>query len=292
MANIKTLIPDVQQMLTTKGWFTDTLAAEFGRSVGLRLQEQYSGEHKGSLRMSRLGTQCPCALWYSVHHPEMAQPFEPWAQNKFSFGHIIEVWAITLAKAAGHTVTGEQDAVYLDGVEGHRDCIVDGCLVDVKSTSSRGFLKHKSGLLASDDMFGYLDQLDAYTVASMDDPLLEVKDKAYLWSIHKELGHMHLYEHKVRSENILQRVTEYKAITAKSEAPPCRCGTVTESYGNTGLDTRASYNLFKYCCFPKLRCFLYSDGPKYLTQVLVRPRRKDGTLIPEVDKNGNIVYNS
>jgi hypothetical protein len=245
--------------------------------------------------MSRLGPQCPCALWYSVHHPELAEPFQPWTQNKFSFGHMIEVWAITLAKAAGHSVTGEQDAVFLDGVEGHRDCIVDGCLVDVKSTSGRGFLKHKSGLLATDDMFGYLDQLDAYTTASLDDPLLEVKDKAYLWSIHKELGHMDLYEHKVtdrRQAQIIQRVDEYKGIVGRDSPPKCTCETVADgSSGNIQLGVQASYSAFKYCCNPHVRCFLYANGPRYLVKVVRRPTRQDGSLIPEVDKEGKFVYN-
>jgi hypothetical protein len=292
MANIKTLIPDVQQLLTTKGWMTDTLAQEFGRLLGLRLQEQFSGEHKRTLRMSRLGPQCPCALWYSVHNPGLAEPFQPWTENKFSFGHMIEVWAITLAKAAGHSVTGEQDAVFLDGVEGHRDCIVDGCLVDVKSTSSRGFLKFKDGTLGQNDDFGYLDQLDAYTVASLDDPLLEVKDKAYLWPIQKELGHMCLYEHKVRETHIRSRVSSYKDIVERGEAPPCTCGDLPEGKsGNRVLDVKASYNSYKFCCNPNIRVFIYANGPKYFTNIVKRPTRQDGSLIPEVDKEGKFVYN-
>src|SRR6266849_6159935 len=40
-----------------------------------------------------------------------------------------------MAKAAGHEVLGEQDELTLDGVVGHRDCVIDGCIVDVKTTS-------------------------------------------------------------------------------------------------------------------------------------------------------------
>lgn len=286
MANISTLITDVQQLLTTKGWFNETLANEFGRLVSVRLQEQFNtSQRTGTLRLSRLGPQCPCALWYSVHHPELAEKLPPWAEFKYSYGHIIEVWAITLAKAAGHSVTGEQDAVFLDGIEGHRDCIVDGCLVDVKSASSLGFLKFKNKTIAQDDSFGYLDQLDAYTVASLDDPLLEVKDKAYIWGVEKQLGHMVLYEHAVRPVHIRQRIEEYKRVISLDVPPRCSCETTADGKsGNIKLGVRASYSPFKYCCFPYLRTFLYANGPVYLTKVVRKPD------VTEIGKDGRIIF--
>lgn len=286
MASITTLITDVQQLLSTKGWFTDALAKEHAHSVALRLQEQFTDRPHRGLRLSGLGPKCPRHLWYSVHHPELAEPFPPWAENKFSFGHMIEAWAITTAKAAGHTVTGEQDAVYLDDIKGHRDCIIDGCLVDVKGVSGRQFLKFKTKSLATEDTFGYLDQLDAYLVASVADPLLQVKDKAYDWAVHKELGHQCLYEHRLREDHIKERIRSYKEIVRQLSPPPCSCGIVEEGKsGNRKLDTRASYSAWKYCCFPYLRTFLYANGPIYLTTVVRKPD------VTEIDKFGRIVYN-
>lgn len=291
MASINTLIPDVQQLLTTKGWFTDALAREFSLSLSKRLQEQFGLEpRKKGLRLSQIGwPSCPCALWHSVHHPELHEPFQPWAENKFAFGHITEVWALTLAKAAGHTVTGEQDAVYADGIKGHRDCVVDGCIVDVKSAASRSFQEFKSGSFV--DNFGYLDQLDSYLLASLGDPLVYVKDRSYLWPIDKQLGHMCLYEHRFKEQNIRSRIVECKRIANLTEPPRCECNTTTEgSSGNIRLEFPSNYNSFKYCCKPGLRTFVYSKGPLHFTKVVKVPTYK-GVPLLEVDKYGKVVYN-
>ena len=190
-----------------------------------------------------------------------------------------------LSKAAGHEVTGEQDEVEVDGILGHRDCVIDGCIVDVKSSSSRGFDKFKSGTIAQDDGFGYLDQLDGYLVGSAHDPLVRVKDRAYLLAIDKQLGRMCLYEHICREARIRERIAAYKHIVAQDQPPACQCGTVPDGKsGNIKLDTRASYSAYKYCCFPNLRTFIYSDGPRYLTQVIRPPD------VMEVDKHGKVVF--
>lgn len=236
-----------------------------------------------------MGPRCPCALWHSIHHPERAEAMPPWAEVKFSFGHIIEGLAIALAKAAGHEVVGEQDAVSVDGVVGHRDCIIDGCLVDVKSASSRAFDKFKTGKIKEDDTFGYLDQLDGYLLGSAEDPLLTVKDRGYLLAIDKQLGHMCLYEHWHLPENerrLRDRISCYRKIITGDVPPPCECGTVPEGKsGNIKLDIKASYNMYKHCCFPELRTFLYSNGPVYLTHVARKPD------VLEVDQYGKPVYN-
>jgi len=208
--------------------------------------------------------------------------------------------AITWARACGHEVTGEQDELTLDGISGHRDCIIDGCLVDVKSTSTLSFLKFKDKLLDKVDPngrpydgFGYLDQLDGYLAASIDDPLLRVKDRGYILAIDKQLGHMCLYEHTYRPDHIRERIAAYKAIVALDRPPSCTCETVPDGQsGNIKLGVTASYSPFKYICFPNLRTFLYSDGPRYLTRVVRRPQRRDGSFITEVDKHGKVVYNN
>lgn len=293
MKRINTLIIDIQYLLTQRGWVTDGLSEDFSRLVAARLREQFEPRSvKPTLRLSRMGPMCPCALWYSIHHPELAEPLPPWAEFKYSFGHIIEAQAIMLSKAAGHTVVGEQDELSLDGIIGHRDCVIDGCVVDVKSTSSFGFKKFKDGTLWQDDQFGYLDQLDGYVLASREDPLVTVKDKGYLLAIDKQLGHMAVYEHEIREQSIRERIRDYKRIVGECEAPACTCGTVSDGKsGNIRLDIKSSYSAYKHQCFPNLRTFLYADGPRYLTKVVKRPIRADGTPIPEVDRNNNYVYN-
>jgi hypothetical protein len=193
---------------------------------------------------------------------------------------------LALAKAAGHDVRGEQDEIILDGIRGHRDCVIDGCIVDVKSSSSRSFIKFKDGSIKDNDSFGYLDQLDAYLLGSADDPLVTVKDKAYLLAIDKQLGHMVLYEHTLREQHIRNRISAYRAISERTDPPTCECGTVADGKsGNIKLDIKASYSAYKHCCFPRLRTFIYADGPRYLIKVVRKPD------VIEVDKFGKIVYN-
>jgi len=287
MKSIYTLVPDMQELLTKKGWFVPELTKEFSHEISIRLNQQFNKESTApTLRLSQMGPRCPKALWHSIHTPEEAELLPPWAECKFAFGNIIEALAISLAKAAGHTVTGEQDELFVDGIRGHRDCIIDGCIVDVKSCSSRSYQKFKDATLGQDNPFGYLDQLDGYVVGSLNDPLVTCKDKGYLLAIDKTLGHMCLYEHAIKEQRIRDRIREYKQIVGLPSPPECTCGTQFDGKsGNIKLDVKASYNNYKYCCNPRLRTFLYASGPVYLTKVVRKPD------VPEIDRHGKIVYN-
>jgi hypothetical protein len=272
--NISTLIADVYEYIQKHG------VPDAPISVPAR-EEQATP----SLRLSGMGPRCPCALWHSIHHPELAETLPPWATFKYAYGHIIEALAIQLAKAAGHIVEGEQDVLEVDGIKGHRDCVIDGCIVDVKSTTTLGFQKFKDGSIKENDPFGYLDQIDGYLVGSLQDPVVTVKDKGYLWAIDKQLGHMVLHQHEIRQPHIHRRIAEYKSIVGQSNPPSCTCGTQPDGKsGNIMLDTRASYSPFKWTCFPNLRCFLYSNGPRYLSRVERKPE------VVEVNKDGKIIY--
>lgn len=282
---IQTLITDIYDVIERDGpRLYSGVSEEIERRVAPDLAESHGGR-AGTLRLSRLGLRCPCALWHEVNHPELAEALPPWAIFKYSYGHILEAMAIHLAKKAGHTVTGEQDELRVDGIVGHRDCVIDGCIVDVKSTSSISFKKFKDKSLAQNDSFGYLDQLDGYLVGSLQDPLVTDKEHAYILAIDKQLGHMCLYEHYIREQQIRERIKKYKEIVERTTPPDCECGTkdVGRS-GNVGLDTKASYSAYKWQCFPGLRCFLYADGPVYLTKVVRKPD------VTEIDKDGKIIY--
>jgi hypothetical protein len=255
------------------GWFTEDLSNSLGSEISLRMQATF-GERKDppSLRLSKMGEMCPRHLWYSVHHPELAEELPAPAIIKFSYGHTIEALAIALAKAAGHEVTGEQDELVVDGIKGHRDCVLDGCIVDVKSCSSRMFEKFEKKYIANDDPFGYLAQLDGYMVGSTDDPLVRTKDHGYILAIDKTLGKMVLYEHRLRESFIHTRIADYKRVTALQEPPRCACETVPDGKsGNIKLAVRASYSPYKHICFPSLRTFQYASGPVFLTHVARLP---------------------
>lgn len=290
MKHISTLITDIYELLNRRdGWFTDELASQFSSEVSRRLQAQFAEDHslRKTLRLSKLGNYCSRELWYSVNQPELAEKFPPWASNKFSYGHILEAWAITLAKAAGHTVEGEQDELIVDGIKGHRDCVIDGCVVDVKSCSSRQFEKLDKKTLATEDPFGYLYQLDAYLVGSARDPLVTVKDTGYLLGIDKTLGHMVLYQHARRELEVRERIARYKDIVGLATPPACSCEVEPEGKsGNIKLGTKASYSAYKWSCFPHLRAFLYSKGPVYLSHIARMPD------VPEISQDGRVLTRS
>lgn len=286
MKSIDTLIKDVQEVLNdTSGSFARDIAEGTCGEVHPRLVAQFAEKQAGgTLRLSAMGEKCPRQLWASVHSPSSQEPLPAHAKLKYTYGHVIEALLIALAKAAGHEVTGEGDELYVDGVKGHRDCVIDGCIVDVKSTSSMGFAKFKDKSIAQNDPFGYLDQLDGYLVGSQQDDLVRVKDRAYLWACDKTLGHMCLYQHTLREGNIEERIRKYKEITALPEPPACTCKTVADGKsGNIKLGTVASYNPYKWFCNPHLRCFLYASGPVYLTKVVRTPD------VPEINKEGVVI---
>lgn len=292
LKSIVTLVTDIHSLIKSKeeGWFDANLSRSLSEDLALRLSGQFGQKARTpTLRMSAMGPRCPKALWYSIHHPELAEPLQPWAEIKFAFGHVVEALAVTLAKAAGHEVTGEQDELKLDGIVGHRDCVIDGCIVDVKSASSISFNSFKSGEIKNRDSFGYLDQLDGYVIASRKDPLVKFKDVGYLLVIDKQLGHMTLFKHEVtdeRERTLRERIANYTRIVSLGDPPYCECKIIpVGASGNLGLDFKAGYSAFKHCCHPHLRTFLYASGPVFLTKVTRKPDVK------EVDRNGKVVYN-
>lgn len=291
LKNITTLIRDIYHVVESEeGWLTEANAEGLTGELGRQLVQSSGQKDSGAvLRLSQMGEKCPSQLWHSIHTPSLGEKLPAAARIKYTYGHVIEALVIAMAKAAGHEVTGEQDVLYLDGVKGHRDCVIDGCTVDVKSASSMAYKKFKDGSIKMDDPFGYLAQLDGYCLAAADDPLVRVKDRGYLLAVDKTLGHMCLYEHRVRPEFIHDRIAEYKQIVSLDKPPECRCGTVADGKsGNIKLDMRASYNPFKHECAErrgqKLRTFLYASGPVYLTKVVRKPD------VPEVDRNGKLIY--
>jgi hypothetical protein len=283
-------VPDIQALLKRKDrWFELRHSQAWADAIATQGVKQFiRGPEVPQLRISGLGPKCPKALWHSVHTPELAEPFPPWAELKFAFGDVIEALAIQLARASGHEVTGEQDELWADGVKGHRDCVIDGAVVDVKSCNSRQFEKFKRKQVKGDPFIGgYLDQLGGYILGSQSDPLVRSKDRGFILAINKELGHVALYEHRFdecECIRLRQRIIECKRVVGLHSPPPCQCGTLASgASGNIRLDTVASYNPYKFCCFPTLRVFVYAEGPAYLTHVERKPD------VTEVNRLGEVI---
>lgn len=283
--DIRTLIPDIYSVLEQGHEFSRDFSEDLATAITKRLGAQSKLDAlPPTLRLSKLGPRCPKAFWYSIHKPEMAESLPGPAIFKFQYGHILEAMVIALCRAAGHSVEGEQDELELCGVKGHRDLVLDGYTVDVKSCSQLMFERYRSGKIEQDDPFGALCQLDAYVVASGDDPLVLDRSRGYILAVDKTLGKLCLHEHKTREDYIRGRVDYWRRITDSPSPPACECGTIPDGLsGNIKLDTRASYEAFKYVCHPTLRTFLYSTGPRYLTKVVRLPD------VPEISSKNRLI---
>ena len=281
MKSIKTLVADIENVLLQKGGW-DNAAKEYllkniGESADRRLLPTSGASHTRTLRMSNVGTPCTRKLWYYCNLPETTEvTTSPSMSLKYFYGDILESLVLSLAKAAGHEVTGEQDEVTVDGIKGHRDCIIDGMVVDVKSASSQSFKKFRDHQLMTEDPFGYIAQLTGYLTAAQNDPLVTEKNKAAFLAVDKTLGHIVLdvYDLRDEVEDYPSKLAKVKAdVNNLSVTPPRGFKDVPDGKsGNMKLDSACSYCDFKHLCWPGLKQYNYSTGPRFLTVVKREPK--------------------
>ena len=202
---------------------------------------------------------------------------------KFFYGDIIENLLLSLAKAAGHRVEGEQDEVVVDGIVGHRDAVIDGVTIDVKSASSASFKKFEKNELRVDDPFGYIQQLTGYVYGAKDDPLVTDKTGGAFLVMDKTLGHLVLDYYDLTPELHLfpSRLIATKLMTGMKTEPHREFDPVPDGKsGNMKLTAPCTYCDYKWKCWPGLRGFAYSNGPTWLTRCVNLPK------VPEF-KDGN-----
>lgn len=224
------------------------------------------------LRFSNMGSPCERKLWYEINSPEDKEELSADVLLKFLYGHLIEAFILLLAEVSGHSVQGTQDEASLFGIKGHRDAVIDGVVVDVKSTSSFSYKKFAEGRLADDDPFGYIPQLQGYLKAGEDDPLVLDKNRAAFLPVDKTLGHFCLDFHEKKDWD-WEKILDHKKEIISQPEPPER-GFEPEPMGKSGnmqLGTFCSYCNFKEKCYPELRTFIYSSGPAFLTKVVKEP---------------------
>ena len=227
---------------------------------------------KGTLRMSSIGQPCERKLYYEVNSPEDAEELRPEVYMKFLFGDLIELLLLFLAEASGHTVEGTQDEQEIVGVKGHRDAVIDGTLVDVKSASTYSFKKFQDGKLKEDDPFGYVIQLQSYLHAGQTDDKVKDKSRGAFLVVDKTLGHICLDFHPFEGlpmEDIYERK---KAIVSSEDLPVRRFSPIPDGKsGNEKIPMNCSYCPFKEKCWPGLRTFLYSTGPVHFSKIVKEP---------------------
>ena len=280
MKNVYNLVPDIYKLVSTKnvpeGVDLEAAIESFGENVKDLMRKEFTGTRDGrKLRMSNIGRN-DRYLWNVVNNSEVAEDMTPNTYVKFLYGHLIEEMLLFLAKAAGHKVSDEQKKCEIGGIKGSMDCKIDGIVTDVKSTSVFGFKKFKEGTLAYDDPFGYVGQIKAYAHS-------EGETKFGWLAMDKQNGHLTylLYDsedtqapvHSLISYDIEEHIERIKKLVEQPSPPDVCYNTIADGKsGNQKLAVGCSYCQYKSLCWPSLRAFLYSTGPRYLTEVANEPK--------------------
>lgn len=267
---------DVEQtLLEGSTLVTEELCSKYGYLFAELLKTRFKGPReprKGTLRMSNIGKPCERQLWYSINTPQDSEKLRPEAHMKFAYGDLAELLMLFLVEAAGHSVEGTQDEQEIEGIKGHRDAVIDGTVVDVKSASSYSFKKFKEGTLAENDSFGYCDQLQSYIYAAEDDDKVTDKDRGAFLALDKTLGHICLDIHEKKNVPY-KKIYAHKKSMAASDSPPAKgFEPVPEGKsGNLALGVNCGYCDFRRKCWPDTQTYLYSTGPKHLVKVEREP---------------------
>lgn len=281
MKTIDTLVDDIYEVVSSKGGWDVTINEYFKNNLGAIMMQRLTPpavpRATGTLRMSSIGQPCERKLWYETNIPSKGEELRAPTLIKFLYGDILEELLLSLAKAAGHTVEGEQDTMDIKGIKGHRDAVIDGVTIDVKSASSYSFKKFKDHNLEYEDPFGYLSQLSSYVYAGKDDPIVKDKKGGAFLAIDKQHGTICLdyydFEDTGHLDDMEDLYEHRKKVSSKPTAPSR--GFPTEAEGKSGnrkLGVNCRYCAFKHECHPGLRTFLYNYGPVYLTKVVREPK--------------------
>jgi hypothetical protein len=277
MKTLDTLCYDIEQTLLGLGGWDRAASEIFGNDLK---EVSYQRFHKPAqvrkyLSLSSIGTPCSRKLWYKVNEAEKGEPLGAEAIGTFFYGDMIEALVIALAKASGHDVQGEQTKLNVHGIIGHRDCIIDGVTVDVKSASKYSFQKFANHNLREEDPFGYISQLSSYVYAGKDDPLVLDKTSGAFLVVQKDRFKLCLDKYDFTEE---LKVKEQEMLAAKEMVkgpiPEDRIKPVPQSKTspNTMLDTQCSYCEFRKTCWPEARTFAYSTGYQHLVDVVTEPK--------------------
>lgn len=272
---------------------TEAAAGRIGMEFIKATQRRDKPRSMGRLWASDLGKKCDRQHWYNFNEPEHGEKLDGHTKFKFLYGNILEESVLWLCEEAGHTVSHTQHTVELPvgdewTVRGRIDAVIDGVLVDVKSTSSFGYKKYTTeGLNATNDTFGYLYQLGFYRHYNDLDGLEDVS--GFVW-IDKQNGHVNYQQADIpESADIKQRAREIISAVEGTEMEAARAYK-PEPFGKSGnmkLPMSCSYCSYKYRCWRDandgdgVRTFLYSNGPVHLTDITRNPAQ----TVPEVKFN-------
>jgi len=277
MPNIETLVEDIYGVIEGKGGWDKTITDYLAKNISQIAESRFKEPQKprGYLSLSSVGSPCKRKTWYRINKTEEAAPLKPQLLGLFFYGDLLEALILSLAKAAGHDVQGEQDRLSVNGIKGHRDAVIDGVTIDVKSTSRYGMKKFKSNSLRDDDPYGYISQLSSYVYAGKNDPLVKDKDRGAFLVVQKDSFELHLDMYDFSKELVTKEkeIDEVKNIVA-GKLPDERLAPVPQSEGskNTKLCFACTSCEYRKICWPEVRTFKYSYGKEYLVDVVKKPR--------------------
>jgi len=284
---IHTLVNDIYRLMETKEAEESVdVEAEielFGENMKALMRTEFGRKRttdRRTLRLSNIGRD-DRVLWNVVNGTEKEE-IKPATYIKFMYGHLIEEMLLFMTRMAGHEVSDEQRVCEVEGIKGHMDCKIDGLVVDVKSASAFGFKKFKDGTLAMDDAFGYVDQIKAYAHACGETEfgwLAMDKANGHLAVLKYDLEDTQAPIHEHIKGDIRERIKHVKEMVKGDEPTELCTETVPDGKsGNKKLGIKCSYCQYKKHCYPELRAFAYSYGPKFLSEVVNEPRVQEINL--------------
>jgi hypothetical protein len=276
MKKLDTLVEDIYSVVEDSGGWSKIIHSDYMDKVEKVMSSRLgssdsSKERKPTLRMSNIGKDCQRQLWYDLNplDSDLVATFPSHLKIRFLMGDMTEELLLSLAEAAGHTVTGRQDTMTAFGITGHRDAVIDGVNVDVKSTSASNFNKFKDDKLISDDPHGYMRQLSSYVYASKDDPLVTDKEGGAFLAMNINTGELvldyHNFTHELKEMELVYNNT--KAMVKQKEPPP-RPYELKEQ-GKTGglaLPKPCYFCQHKYRCEPTTKTYDYGNYQVHLVK--------------------------
>jgi len=154
---IDTLVQDIYQAISPltenkQIKVNDEDIDKFGKAMASALKHWATPQPRdtSTLRMSNIGKPSR-QLWYDLNAEQAPQQLASSTLIKFLYGHLLEELVLFFVKIAGHEVTSEQKTVEVEGIKGHMDCVIDGEVVDIKTTSGFAFQTFKAGTLTKED---------------------------------------------------------------------------------------------------------------------------------------------
>lgn len=300
MADIKALSTDIYGILdsTKEHAPNENIAAEYAMRIGGEMAratlKRDKPRQKGKLWASDLGKKCMRVHWFNFNEGDKVAPLMGHTKFKFLYGNILEEAVLYMAEEAGHDVSHQQHRVEWDvgdingtdwTVSGRIDGIIDGVLMDVKTTSSYGYTKYsKEGINTSNDSFGYLYQLGFYKAHG--DYNVPVSEEGFVW-IDKQNGHIKYtkcttpdtQEIEDRTRNIVNAIDKDSIDDVARAYSP-------EPYGKSGnecLPMSCSYCSYNKECWKDsnsgrgLRTFAYGHKPIHFTNVTREPKVQEIT---------------